>query len=71
MPVIRSHQEYFTTIRDFNTAEPWQQEILIRGSLLSKCKSIEPASIRLRLRRFWDMQATRLGVSVGQLKTWR
>jgi hypothetical protein len=70
MPVIKSHEEYFQIVREFNLAPQWRQELLITGFLLTKCKDMQPMNVRLRLQRFWDRQAHRLGVSVGELKTW-
>ncbi|MBC2806616.1 hypothetical protein ACCS91_33670 [Rhizobium ruizarguesonis] len=71
MPVVKSHEEYFNTVYQFNTAPEWQQELLLKGSLLKKCNEIEPVSVRLRLQRFWDTQAAKLGASVRELKSWR
>jgi hypothetical protein len=70
MSVIKSHEEYFRIVRDFNLAPGWQKELLMKGSLLTKCNEMEPVSIRLKLRRFWDKQAATLGINVGELKSW-
>lgn len=70
MPVIRSHEAYFRLVKGFHQAPAWQKELLMRGTLLTRCNDLEPASIRLRLRNFWTKQAALMGLDAKQLQTW-
>lgn len=68
--VITTFQDYFTTIKTYNSAPDWQKDLLLRGTLLQQCNEIEPLSIRQRLRHFWTREAARRGLKIEELKTW-
>ena len=70
MPVIDSYDAYFRIITQFNQAPTWQKRMMLEGALLTSCREIEPAHIRLKLRKFWQKQAALLGLNVEGLKTW-
>ena len=70
MSVIDSHVDYFSTVKEYNTAPDWQKDLLLRGTLLTKCNSAEPVTTRHRLRRFWEKEAAKRGVKREELQTW-
>ncbi|KQS84314.1 hypothetical protein ASG58_21325 [Rhizobium sp. Leaf383] len=71
MHVIKSHEQYFKTVSDYNRAPGWQKDMLLRGTLLSKCNEIEPVSVRHRLRRFWVQEAAKRDKTLQTLQTWK
>lgn len=70
MSVIKTLTNYFDIVQEFNSAPKYRKELLIRGELLSLCCTLEPVKVRLKLRKFWQEQAAKLGVDVQALKTW-
>lgn len=70
MHVIDKYVDYFQTVTDYNKAPSWQKDLLLRGSLLTKCHEAEPVSIRHRLRQFWAKEAAKRGAKVQELQTW-
>ena len=70
MHVIESHKAYFQTLIEYNKAPEWQKDMLLRGTLLSKCNDLEPVRIRHRLRRFWMSEAAKRGIKHQALRTW-
>jgi hypothetical protein len=70
MSVIRTYQTYFSIVSEFRRAPDWQQDMLLRGTLLLKCKTIEPADIRRRLRCFWTAEASKRNLQLQELQTW-
>lgn len=70
MPVVKSYMDYFTTIKEYRAAPGWQKDLLLRGTLLTKCNDAEPVTVRHRLRRFWEEEAVKRGLKREELQTW-
>ena len=68
--VITTFESYFTIVQNYNLAQDWQKDMLLRGTLLQHCNDLEPLSIRQRLRRFWLIEAAKRDLKIEELKTW-
>jgi hypothetical protein len=70
MTVVRTAERYFVIVHEFRRAVEWQQKLMIRGQMALACRDLEPESLRLRLRVFWDQEAARLGIDTAKWKSW-
>lgn len=70
MSVVNDHHDYFQTVKEYNAAPGWQKDLLLRGTLLTKCSEAEPEAVRRRFRLFWQQQAAKRGLAAQELQTW-